>query len=246
MKNQYFGDENDFRKYGLIRALTNRGAIRCGVCWMLTSADGSRDGSFTSYLEQSTQWRRYDPELYDALLRCVRHDERHVRHADCPEILPASLFYSEILSDEVDDRRCYFQEMLERFRGVPLVFFDPDNGLEVKTKPRGRRGSSKFLFWDEVETAYSAEHSLLIYQHFRREERSGFAERMATELARRTGAPEIHTFATPRVLFLLAPRPEHCAFFGERAKAVGRQWGTQVIPTHYRSDRGTLLVHPVP
>jgi len=33
MKNQYFGDINDYRKYGLLRTLTG-GQIKTAVCWM--------------------------------------------------------------------------------------------------------------------------------------------------------------------------------------------------------------------
>ena len=36
MKNQYFGDVNDYRKYGLLRLLGRAGKVKIGVCWMLT------------------------------------------------------------------------------------------------------------------------------------------------------------------------------------------------------------------
>jgi len=35
MKNQYFGDINDYRKYGLLRCFAEAG-LNIGVCWMLT------------------------------------------------------------------------------------------------------------------------------------------------------------------------------------------------------------------
>jgi hypothetical protein len=43
MKNQYFGDINDFRKYGLLNVIANVTKQRIGVCWMLTEDDGIRD-----------------------------------------------------------------------------------------------------------------------------------------------------------------------------------------------------------
>ena len=39
MKNQYFGDINDYRKYGLLRILSTYGPIKTAVCWMLTPDD---------------------------------------------------------------------------------------------------------------------------------------------------------------------------------------------------------------
>jgi hypothetical protein len=47
MKNQYFGDVNDYRKYGLLRSLTAGGRITTTVCWMLTPDDGRPDGRLT-------------------------------------------------------------------------------------------------------------------------------------------------------------------------------------------------------
>jgi hypothetical protein len=42
MKNQYFGDINDYRKYGLLRMLHSTGDGRLLVAWMLTPDDGSQ------------------------------------------------------------------------------------------------------------------------------------------------------------------------------------------------------------
>ena len=42
MKNQYFGDINDYRKYGLLRILTNGGEVDTAVCWMLKARPQSR------------------------------------------------------------------------------------------------------------------------------------------------------------------------------------------------------------
>jgi len=44
MKNHYFGDVNDYRKYGLIRALTGQGTLNSMICWMLTEDDDRADG----------------------------------------------------------------------------------------------------------------------------------------------------------------------------------------------------------
>jgi hypothetical protein len=47
VKNRYFGDINDYRKYGLLRALTNYGEIKTAVCWMLTTDDDDKLRSLT-------------------------------------------------------------------------------------------------------------------------------------------------------------------------------------------------------
>jgi hypothetical protein len=40
MKNQYFGDINNYRKYGLLRAVIHATRLRLLVAWMLTPDDG--------------------------------------------------------------------------------------------------------------------------------------------------------------------------------------------------------------
>ncbi len=71
MKNQYVGDINDYKKYGLIRALVGNGAdaFRVGILWMLTDNDNRNDGQILDYLGQPNQWRSYDPPLFDKLHR---------------------------------------------------------------------------------------------------------------------------------------------------------------------------------
>jgi hypothetical protein len=75
MKNQYFGDVNDYRKYGLIRLLTGRGEISTAVCWMLTPDDDRTDGKFTDYLGSPEKWRRSD--FFSPKLGRCRHPDRH-------------------------------------------------------------------------------------------------------------------------------------------------------------------------
>lgn len=52
MKDQYFGDINDYRKYWLIRVLQAETGLRVLVTWMLTLDDGRRDGELRAYLDQ--------------------------------------------------------------------------------------------------------------------------------------------------------------------------------------------------
>ncbi len=67
MKNQYFGDINDFKKYGILRALSDGGKIKIGVCWMLTPDNDKNEGKFISYIDKPNKWRKFDPALFDSL-----------------------------------------------------------------------------------------------------------------------------------------------------------------------------------
>jgi len=56
MKNQYFGDIHDYRKYGLLRSIIEATQLRLLVAWMLTPDDGGSDGSRLSYLNKPLKW----------------------------------------------------------------------------------------------------------------------------------------------------------------------------------------------
>ena len=45
VKVQYLGDVNDYRKFALLRLLSEVGRFKIGVCWMLTEPDGSGQGA---------------------------------------------------------------------------------------------------------------------------------------------------------------------------------------------------------
>ena len=67
MKVQYFGDENDYRKYALLRLLATLGRFKIGVCWMLTPADERSDGGKRSFIQRPAKWRALDPDLFDLM-----------------------------------------------------------------------------------------------------------------------------------------------------------------------------------
>ncbi len=229
MKNQYFGDINDYMKYGLIRVLTGHGRIRTAICWMLTPNDGFADGKFIDYLYKPDFWRGYDAALYDRLRHIVlEEDIREVYAAQSDGTLPNCVFFPHILSDNREARARYFEEFERISRGCELVFFDPDNGLEVKSKPYGHKNSSKYLYWKEVRKFFAAGHSLLIYQHFPRVKRDQFIASMVEKLEARTGAHNVYSFRTPHVFFLLAAQDRHGELFEVTAKEVASSWQGQI------------------
>lgn len=229
MKDQYFGDVNDYRKYGLLRALIEGSRLSLGVCWLRTLDDGRRDGESRQYLEQPERWRHYDPELYDALRGLLDPGARRsVLHAESWGLLPGARYYHAVLNNDASERYSYFADAWQRLRGTELLFLDPDNGLQVKSVGYGRRTSAKYLYWREVEEAYGRGHSLVIYQHFRRQSRETFVTGVADELRRRLGGSRVEPFQTANVVFLAAVRPEHSEAFQNARELVMRRWHGQI------------------
>jgi len=218
VKHQYVGDINDYRKYALLRALAQGGANRIGVCWMLTPDDGGNDGRGLSYLDKPERYRHFDPELFDVLRDSASEpDTRRLDVIEESKVLPGASYFNEDLPDTLSERRSFMDRCLRSFRKAHLVFFDPDNGLEV-TLPRGRKNSSKYLYLDEVAAFYEAGKSLLIYQHFPRIERGSFVERRSGQLREVAPGSAVWTFTTAHVVFFLLVHPKSPAKLTTAAK----------------------------
>lgn len=239
MKDQYFGDINDYRKYALLRTLCDRNTC-LSVCWMLTPDGNGPDGKKIKYLDQPSRWRQFDPELFDSLRKAVPGNRR-VAWAEESGILRSACFFSRLLSDRKDQREEYFKDFLCCSHQSELVFFDPDNGLEVPSRPYGRKDTSKYLYSVELKDTWKAGHSVLLYQHFRRkkgENRGTFIENVARDLAKISVA-EVVSFRTPFVVFFLLTQPAHNRL-STRAADIERVWGKQ-IRVRFHPARGNQL-----
>jgi hypothetical protein len=146
MKNQYFADINDYRKYGLLGTLADGSAFKTTVWRMLTPADQREVGIFTSYLDNRDRRSHYDPELFDLLKSCMAQPAgRSVQRAETTGIIPGATYYSKSLYGQPDERQRYFHERRDIAAGQDLVFFDPDNGIEVKSVSCRSMNSDKYV-----------------------------------------------------------------------------------------------------
>jgi hypothetical protein len=231
MKNQYFGDVNDYRKYGLLRALQWSGIGKLLVAWMLTPDDGTRDGGSRSYLRDPSTWSRHDPDLFAGLTRLLSSTPTPgVWMIEHSELLAPASYYSTEVPDAREARNVWRQGLLHAARGVDLVFIDPDNGIEICSKPIGRKASAKYVFWPEIEALWTTGCSVLVYQHFQRMPREARAQQLAQELRRRTGADLIEAFRTPHVLFLLVVQERHNPGARKGIALLRQRWAGQIEP----------------
>jgi len=245
VKNQYVGDVNDYRKYRLIRAIHSASGFRILVAWMLTRDDGRTDGQTTGYLDQPDRWEGFDPVLFNALRAALRQNpRRHVGLIEQTDVLPNAEYFSAIVPDAACERDEWLKALAQRAPSCDLVFLDPDNGLEVKSRPYGRKDSSKFLFWREAIALWSSGPSLLIYQHFPRVNRIDYIRRRTDELRHALPGSLIATFSTSRVTFFLALQPKHHALRFRIAATVEGRWTGQI--QHGRIERVSPAKGSVP
>lgn len=229
MKNKYFGDINDYRKYGLIRAILRSDKFNLLIAWMLTPDDLNNDGKHIDYLSKPKKWHKYDEELYKELQHLMKNPStRNVGLIEKTNLLPGAKYFSREVPDSSNDRRDWFQYLLSNTKDSDLVFLDPDNGIEVNSKPYGRKDSSKYLYWREISDLWEQGKSLLIYQHFCREKRQSFIRRLKEELQKNTKDSLIAAFTTSHVIFFLVLQPEHHKYYNSIVANVEEYWAGQI------------------
>ncbi|MBF0244076.1 MAG: hypothetical protein HQL31_02225 [Planctomycetes bacterium] len=229
MKDQYVGDINDYRKYGLLRALKATSGLHLTVCWMLTPGDGGSDGRKLRYLSQEDLFSRYDPALFSALRNLVAvQDLRSVSAIERSGILPNTVFHSDILTDNPGERAAYFRELDKLASGSDMVFFDPDNGLEVKSVQYGRKNSSKYLYLSECANTFGQGKSVLVYQHFPRQDRQSFISEVSEKLQDACKGAKVLAFTTPHVAFFLAAQPAQWGRLQAAAGVVKERWRGEI------------------
>jgi hypothetical protein len=227
MKNQYFGDVSDYRKYGLLRALCGA-ELSLAVCWMLTADEGGRDGNRLKYLEQRSRYRPRDPELFDFLQTTVMRDGvRDVNRIESSGLLGDAVFHSDLLRDDAAQRDEYSQAALRCAVGRDLVFFDPDKGIEVPSTKYGRRKSCMYVYWRELAATRAAGFSLVVYQHKRRVKVPKMVADFRTDISDHTGAKQIITIVTKYVIFLLIPQERHLAALERGLERLRDRWGAE-------------------
>lgn len=229
MKDQYFGDINDYRKYGLMRCIIKASDVAMLVAWMLTPDDSSSDGKFIAYLQNPEMWEKYDPELFQTLHNAMNtNNQRRVSLMERTHLLPGTDYFSAIVPDSSLHRQDWFDQLCKQARKFQMVFLDPDNGLEIKSRPYGTKNSCKFVYWNEIETLWNQGKSLLIYQHFIREKRISFIQRKLSELQEKTPGSLVEAFSTSHVVFLLALQPMHQKHHVKIVNNVQQRWETQI------------------
>lgn len=233
MKNQYFGDINDYKKYGLIRQFATFTALKTVICWMLTPNNDENEGLQIQYLDNPRQWAMYDKPLFQYLekhkSKLLDKQNRNVSIIQNKDILPKCKFFKEIICDDGELRSRYFQKLLNISNDADLIFFDPDIGLETFVK-RGNKRSSQYLYWSEVKAAYDKGLSILIYQHRHRSKTvENMAEYLRVEALKLFMPVNIFIYKTPNVLFLLIARNKHIQSIIQANKRVEQTWGNALV-----------------
>jgi len=247
MQNRYCCDQGDFGKYGLLRCLCAADAhgqsLHIGLMWYLVPDEAGSDGKFTSYLcnteKNRRRYRVCDPPLWHKLKQLFEDKRRNIRAIQEEGILPVeTVYFGEPLawpddmpanSDAGRQRRCehrhaWWRRGFDKTRGCQVIFFDPDNGLEVKRAPRYGKKGPKYTFIDEVVPFYKRGQSLVVYQHINRSKSATeqVADRLG-QLRKATGAGSafaLHYHRGTARAYLVIPFAKHAETLLSRARQM--------------------------
>jgi len=188
MQNCYACDVGDFGKYGLLKYLCisteddKNSELNLGVVWYLVPDESNNnDGKHTDYLKPHPEndiFRKCDQKLYYELAE-ILHTERTISQIQKNNILPQGTSFYDIPLTFVDmpsigpkarnmrikKRREWVQEAFKKTELCDVVFFDPDNGLEIKSIKSHNKYGPKYAFFDELSPYLQRNQSLVIYQH---------------------------------------------------------------------------------
>lgn len=202
MKNQYFGDINDFKKYTLLRKVAEVSGQRIGICWMLTPDDQSTHGNKLEYLNKDKEFSPVDSFLFRKLTHINSNTPRNVALAGRWQLIPGAKYFDALMSDSCD-RTDFFRAAMDALRPCDIMFFDPDNGFEIKSVMKGKRNSSKYIFYDELKDFLSDGRTVIVYQHFPREKRTLYIDRMKSEIRSRLLVRSLISIRTSSVVFFV-------------------------------------------
>src|ERR1035437_9216633 len=136
MRDRFIGDEGDFCKYGLLRALAGvqpkeTDELSLGIVWYRVPE------SRIKYLDDPKTFRGCDPPLFNVLTEVVKSNPRTIAGIQQTPIWPrGTVFFDKpavrrVPSAENDP---WLDEAVEKVGKCDLVFLDPDTGLEKRSK----------------------------------------------------------------------------------------------------------------
>ena len=183
MQNRYTCDVGDFAKYGLMRQF-NQDGFSTALAWYLFPDEGhNADGKYINYIG-CDEFRCCDPCLHDQMKNLILKDQRNISAVERSKILGSNtLFHSDPLNfndlcsssskvgktQRKERREKWLSDCINKTEGSDIVFFDPDNGLEVsKPRPISNKGP-KFIYWSDLKPFVKRYQTLVIYNHASRQ-----------------------------------------------------------------------------
>lgn len=254
MQDRYVGDVGDFAKYALLRRLVGQSTtlrIRLGVVWCLfPNETHNNDGRHISYLRKA-EFKTLDDPLLAALEKIVVSGNRSLYALSSgPIFQDDTVFYNATAASSAtlsrNDRLQHRADWLGRALSITsecdLVFFDPDNGLEVSSVPKHHRNAGKYIYWDDLAPFWRREQTLLVYHHLNRtkpaaRQVSDLRDQFQARLEGATALPLVFRRGSCRVFWLVYRSSAIGAELERRARAFLVSWSSHFRSADWLADK---------
>jgi hypothetical protein len=239
MQNRYIADIGDYVKFAELRAIARDRVV--GLAWYLFPDENHNgDGAHREYLQRPHEWKHFDPELFEVLLKIEKANERSVHAIETAGLLPSAVFASDPVPCEARpytlrplERSKWLEGVKAKLQHCNFVFLDPDNGIAPMGLRLTQRRAGKSVTVGEIKPLQEGGRPIVIYHHQTRcpgghtVEINNLVTRLQDSGLQVSGALRATPWS-PRFFFILNGDNE----LEERAKTIEEYW------------RGRITWHP--
>ena len=231
MQNRYVADIGDYVKLAILRKLALDRSLGV-VWWLFPDEHHNADGGHREYLERPTEWKHFDPHLFEALSKIEKEKKRDVRAIVRADVLPNAVFASDPIPCEARpfslrpaERSLWLAGIKTKLKECHLVFLDPDNGIAPAGLRLTRRRAGKSVMIEEMKALQENNRAMVVYHH--QTHRKGGHRSEIYDLTIRLREGGLHVSGvlrakpwSPRVFFILNGDKE----LHDRAKSIAERW----------------------
>lgn len=235
MQNRYVADIGDYVKLSILRKLADDRSLGV-VWWLFPDEHHNADGGHREYLERQNEWRDFDEDVFEALLKIEKEKQRDVRAIENANILPNAMFASDPVPCEVQpfslrpaERGMWIERVKTKLKDCNLLFLDPDNGIASERLKLTQRRAGKSVTIEEIKMLQENNRAMVIYHHQTRFQGGHISElhHLAARLRKCglhvSGALRANPWSPRLFLILNGDRELH-----NTAKSIAKEWGNHV------------------
>ncbi len=136
MKNRFYGDVNDYIKYGILDILSKK-YDSIGINWYLTDDRHGKigDGNIDRHIANEKDWKDFNSTIYGKLKNRLQLGHRDIKYCGIDKVFNFKNEFTEQLPDNA--RQSDYEALRKEWHGrarihlakCDLVFFDPDIGV---------------------------------------------------------------------------------------------------------------------
>ncbi len=236
MKNQYFADLKDYYKYGILRGFVKQG-LNTSICWMLTQDTNNTEGLDLKYLDNPSEWKDYNPELFDKLNQVINIDKnRDINQVEKKQIVPSDLIFDKYF--DYDQKETYFKDYLTELgtKNIDLIFFDPDTGIKPKNTSKDL---SEYIDSEDLNLFHEAGHSVIVIQFLRIINEKNLKPKLNL-LFNKIDTRNIFTLipktSMGKCIFFIIPQEKHKTEIEKACKDIESRWAPKITFSKYDKE----------